>query len=234
MKKFTLTFALSCVLCALGYAGPERYSEKDKEIMQPAPPPCEWYRTTELNFSMWGAFAFTENDGSRDSRALINFHEANEGADIHEFDLGHLSNDRFLARDESWGGGASFKYFFCRYIGVGVEGYALAANDTVGGALGNLTLRYPIGCSRLAPYVYGGIGGAFGGTHTVLAEFPEDIFHVADRDNDDNAVLAGEVGGGLEFRFTRHIGVMADFSWHFLEGPDNNFGMARSGLTFSF
>jgi hypothetical protein len=234
MKTIALTLTLCCALCAPIFAGAERYSGKDKEVMQPAPPPCEWYRNTELNVSVWGAFAFPGNDGSRDSRALINFHETFEGTDTHEFDLGHLSNDRFLARDQNWGGGASFKYFFCKYIGVGVEGYALSANDTVGGALGTLTLRYPIGCSRFAPYIFGGVGGAFGGTHTVLTEFPEEFFHTGDVDNDDDAVLEGEVGGGLEFRFTRHIGIMADFSWHFLEGPDNNFGMVRSGLTFAF
>jgi len=89
--------------------------------MQPAPPPCEWYRTNEVTVSVWGAFAFPGNDDSRDSRELIRFHEANEGADIHEFDLGHLSNDRFLARDQSWGGGGSIKYFFCKYIGIGVD-----------------------------------------------------------------------------------------------------------------
>jgi hypothetical protein len=234
MKKGVLTFTICCALGAPLFAGTERYSGKDKEIMQPAPPPCEWYRNTELDVSIWGAFAFPGNDGSRDSRTLLNFHEAFEGADNHEFDLGHLSRDRFLARDQNWGGGASFKYFFCKYIGVGVEGYALSANDTVGGALGTLTLRYPIGCSRFAPYIFGGIGAAFGGTHTVLAEVPEDFFRTRDVDNEDDAVLEGEVGGGLEFRFTRQIGIMADFSWHFLEGPDNNFGMVRSGLTFAF
>ena len=234
MKKFILTSAISCVFCALAWAGTERYSGKDKEIMQPAPPPCEWYRTNEVNVSVWGAFAFPGNDDSRNSRELIIFHETNEGTDTHEFDLGHLSNDRFLARDQSWGGGGSIKFFFCKYIGIGVEGYALAAHDTVGGALGTLTLRYPIGCSRFAPYIFGGIGGAFGGSHTVLAEFPEEVFHVSDVDHDEDAVLAGEAGGGLEYRFTRHIGIMADFSWHFLDGPNNNFGMVRSGVTFAF
>jgi opacity protein-like surface antigen len=233
MKKFVLTLTIFCVACALASAGTERYSGKDKEIMQPAPPPCEWYRTTEWDVSIWGAFAFPSNDGSRNSRDLIRFHENNEGADNHEGDLGHLSNDRFLARDQNWGGGGSFKFFFCKYIGVGVEGYALAANNTVGGALGTLTLRYPIGCSRFAPYVFGGIGGAFGGTHTVLSEFPEEVFHTSDVDNDDS-VLAGEVGAGLEYRFTRHIGVIADFSWNFLDGPNNDFGMVRSGLNFAF
>jgi hypothetical protein len=233
MKKIALTIAISFASSAAVFSGPEQYSGKDKEVMQPAPPPCEWYRNNELEVAVWGAFAFPGNDGSRDSHELISFHEAHEGADNHEFDLAHLSKDRFLARDENWGGGASFKYFVCKYIGIGVEGYGLAANDTVGGVLGTLTLRFPIGCSRLAPYVFGGFGGAFGGTHTVLAEGPEEVFHIGDV-SDDDAVLDGEAGGGLEFRFTRHMGMMADFGWHFLEGTHNNFGMVRSGLTFAF
>jgi hypothetical protein len=28
--------------------------------------------------------------------------------------------------------------------------------------------------------------------------------------------------------------VMADFSWNVVNGPRNNFGMVRSGLTFAF
>jgi hypothetical protein len=27
---------------------------------------------------------------------------------------------------------------------------------------------------------------------------------------------------------------MSDFSWNVVNGPDNNFGMARSGITFAF
>jgi hypothetical protein len=44
----------------------------------------------------------------------------------------------------------------------------------------------------------------------------------------------GQFGGGLEVRFTRHIGWLNDFSWNVVNGPHNNFGMARSGLNFSF
>jgi hypothetical protein len=44
----------------------------------------------------------------------------------------------------------------------------------------------------------------------------------------------GQVGAGLEIRLTPHIGWMSDFSWNVVNGPDNNFGMARSGVTFAF
>lgn len=234
MKRFVLTLAILCAFSALAYSGTERYSGKDKEIMQPAPPPCEWYRGNEWDISIWGAFAFPENDGRLNPTDVANFHETHEGLDNHEENVGRVSNDRFLNKDDAWGGGADVKYFFCKYIGIGVEGYGLAARDTAGGALGTLTLRYPIGCSRFAPYIFGGFGGAFGGSEGILSEGPtEDIFTERNINRDDS-LLEGQVGGGLEIRFTRHVGIMADFSWHFLDKSDNNFGMARSGVTFAF
>ena len=45
---------------------------------------------------------------------------------------------------------------------------------------------------------------------------------------------AGEFGAGFEVRITRHVGWMNDFSWNVVDGPKNNFGMARSGLIFAF
>jgi hypothetical protein len=34
----------------------------------------------------------------------------------------------------------------------------------------------------------------------------------------------GQLGAGLEIRFTPHIGWMSDFSWNVVNGQDNNFG----------
>jgi hypothetical protein len=44
----------------------------------------------------------------------------------------------------------------------------------------------------------------------------------------------GQVGGGIEVRFTPHIGWVSDFSWNFVNGPNNNFGMVRTGVNFAF
>lgn len=237
MKRFlalTFIFVAAAGLTQVASAGPEQYSGKEMKQVA-APLPCEWYRGNEWDISVWGAFAFPGNTGTNDPIDVANFHELHEGLDNHEDNVGRISRDRWLNRDEVWGGGLDFKYFFCKYVGVGVEGYGLAAHNFVGGALGTLTLRYPIGCTRWAPYIFGGIGASFNGSETVLAEdnFDEDIFTERQRQRNDT-LLEGEVGGGLEYRFTRHIGIMADFSWHFLERPDNDFGMARSGITFNF
>ena len=50
----------------------------------------------------------------------------------------------------------------------------------------------------------------------------------------DQATVRVTPDGGLEVRVTPHIGIIGDFSWNVLDGPHNNFGMARTGLTFAF
>ena len=88
--------------------------------------------------------------------------------------------------DHAWGGGADIKYFFMRYFGVGIEGFGLNAKRNtfdidfrpldgvffgekgsderiVGSIMGTFTLRYPIPCSRFAPYVWAGGGAIFNG-----------------------------------------------------------------------
>ena len=118
------------IVASAAFAGGETYSSKDTKSATPQPF-CDWYANQEWNASLWGTYAFTGND---------------------------WPDDRYLAVDHMWGGGADIKYFFARYFGIGAEGYGLNARDTVGSALGTLTLRYPIPCSRFAPYIYAGGG----------------------------------------------------------------------------
>src|SRR5713101_4068429 len=69
MKKLTLTFcalfALVVVAPALYADGPEP-SSKAKEVMQPAPPVCDFYRAHEWDLSIWGAYAFAADTGRND------------------------------------------------------------------------------------------------------------------------------------------------------------------------
>jgi hypothetical protein len=171
--------------------------------------------------------------------------------------------DKYLGGDHAWGGGIDVKYFFHRYFGIGVEGFVLNAHRgaafdlesdgvtfiherrsetrAVGEFLGTFTLRYPILCSRFAPYVWAGGGVIWGGGErdeiifdgflgTGETEVP--LFHTVHHSDTTEAV--GQFGGGLEFRFTPHIGWINDFSWNVVNGPNNDFGMVRTGLTFAF
>jgi hypothetical protein len=229
MKKSALAFL---ILLSLGFAvqgGAESYSGKDKEIKQVVPPPCpEWYRDTEWNVGIWGTYLFTA--------------EAWEG-------------DEYIQSDHAWGGGLDAKYFFHRYFGIGIEGWMVEANrlvpefndfgpgplvdtsfhDTraIGSVKGTFTFRYPIKCSRFAPYVWGGIGVIFGGGESETLDFlpNEDIVTVH---HDGDPELMGQIGGGFEIRLTPHIGIINDFSWNFVAHDNSDFGMVRSGINFAF
>jgi hypothetical protein len=239
MKKSTLILLLMCFLSPLIDAGTETYF--GKEMKQVAPPPCpEWYADREFNVGIWGTYVFTGND---------------------------WRDDRYIEADHAWGGGIDVKYFFCRYFGIGIEGWVVDArrafddvddiitpldpffsartaheSRAVGSVLGTLTLRYPIPCTRFAPYLFAGGGGIFGGgekTHLVFEEVrgrgsPLPLTRVRTRQGDSETEVIGQFGGGVEVRITPHIGWINDFSWNVVNGSNNNFGMVRSGLNFAF
>ena len=206
MKKLLLLFAAVTIVASAAFAGGETYSGKEMKQSAAPQPFCDWYANQEWNASLWGTYAFTGSD---------------------------WPDDRYLAVDHAWGGGGDFKFFFARYFGIGVEGFGLNARDTVAGALGTLTLRYPIPCSRFAPYVYVGGGGVFNGSEIENhgEEDDPDFFRTT---HSADAKVVGQFGGGLEIRLTPHIGIIHDFNWNVIEGHDNNFGMVRTGISFAF
>ena len=269
MKKLTLTF---CALFALlvvapAYAdGPERYSGKEKEVMQPAPPTCDLYRAHEWDLDIWGAYAFAADTGQFDVpnddpfspqpdidafTFNINFPPANPfgifigGQQIdnpnERVNIGQVSKNQLFARDDAWGGGVDMKYFWSRYFGAGVEAVGLAAKTNfAGGGLLTLTARYPFG--RFAPYVTGGLGFLEGGAtlykyfhekHTYGPSsnpaappgnfvLSEKEYWTVDPVYNHHARMLGQIGAGLEFRMTCHVGLMADVTWNFVFGQEDH------------
>src|SRR2546423_1501554 len=170
MKNITGSLCVFAAMASFAFAGTEYTG--GKEMRQTAVQEECWYGDTELNVSLWGTYAFAGTD------------QGHIGAP--GFFLGDDLGDRYLQADHAWGGGLDIKYFWHKYFGFGIEGFGLDAKRTefsftgapppaafafsktddsrlIGAALGTLTLRYPIGCSRFAPYVFGGFGGIFNG-----------------------------------------------------------------------
>ena len=225
MKKLTLSLCAAIAMASAALAG-ETYSKESKSV---APAPCpQWYADNEFNLTLSGVYAFTGEEWERDA---------------------------YLGVDHAWGGSLDAKYFVHRYFGFGVQGTFLATNtsdiiengftrvrvdsddrDLVGMVLGTFTLRFPISCSRFAPYVWGGGGGIFGGGRD--HEFrlnPAQPLGIERREfSADESRVMGQVGGGFEVRFTPHCGWTNDFSWNIVSGSNNNFGMARTGINFAF
>ena len=239
MRKITLSVIASATIVSAALAGTEF---SGKEIRQTAAAPAEcWYADNEWNVSLWGTYALTGTES--------------RGVGVADVLLGDIGGDRYLETDHAWGGGGDVKYFWHRYFGLGVEGFVLDAkrirfdfNGTptpggfvftkdedrraIGSVLGTLTLRYPIGCSRFAPYAWAGGGAIFGGGERDRVVSTGAILTTDHSEGESKAM--GQFGGGIEVRITRHIGWTNDFSWNVVDGPHNNFGMVRSGLTFAF
>src|SRR6478736_6313524 len=242
-------------LSDLSYSRSGKDSGKEMKQVAYVPPCPQWYGDREWNVNLFGTYAFTNTEFAPNPSLVDIVQSTSEGGPV----LG--TYDRYIGGDHAWGGGGGDKYFFCRYAGIGVEGFALDAtkpgfnifedqsvpilikqrishNRVVGAVLGTLTLRYPIPCTRLAPYAWGGVGAIFGGGERdqLHTQGPPDAFLVnaqTDHFGSETKVLT-QFGAGLEIRFARHIGWTNDLSFGIIDGPRNNFGMIRSGLNFAF
>jgi len=225
MKKTTTILLALAALAMPALAGTETYSNKNTQSVSTECP--QWYADNEFNLTLSGAYAFTANS---------------------------YRNDQYLGVDHAWGGSIDAKYFFHRYFGLGVQGTLLSVNGrdfsddgffridgnedrhAVGTALGTFTLRFPITCSRFAPYVWGGGGGIFGGghNHDFVLDSTAPLGVIRREFHESNAKTMAQVGAGFEVRITPHIGWTNDFSWNIVSGSHNNFGMARTGVNFAF
>jgi len=110
------------------------------------------------------------------------------------------------------GGGIGVNYFFARYFGVGYEA-AWYSNDGVAEhmPLGfNFFLRYPICKWNVATYFMAGTGGAW----------------------DGEALAYGNVGGGIEYRFSKNFGIFVDSRYFY--GGTGNVANLRSGIRLAF
>lgn len=226
MKKLTLCLCALTLAGSAALAGTETYLKESKATVAPECP--QWYADNEFNVSLSGVYAATGNE---------------------------WREDQYLGVDHAWGGAIDAKYFIHRYFGFGVQGTILSVKDNeiidngfsrfqtngddrhaVGSVLGTFTLRFPIGCSRFAPYVWLGGGAIFGGGRSseILVD-PASPFGIVRREfNQSDTKGIGQVGGGLEYRFTPHLGLITDVSWNVVSGAKNNFGMARTGINIAF
>ena len=249
MKK---SFLLIVTLTAFALSA--RAGEPSSKAMAPAP--CSsFYADNEWDLNIWGTYVFTDTDYAPNLWLVDITQSTSEGNP----DVG--TYDKYIGNDHAWGGGGDIKYFFHRYFGVGIEGMGLSAhkggydisedptvplftrqrtkNDRgIGAGLGTFTIRYPIACTRFAPYGWAGVGAIFGGGESdqLVTHGPADACDVFahTRHFGSNTRLLGQFGFGLEVRLTPHIAWTNDLSWGVIDGPDNNFTAIRSGLNFAF
>lgn len=132
-------------------------------------------------------------------------------ASLGKYTLEHPSNAR-VRHNTQLGAGLGLSYFITRNLGIGADVYSENTTGAlVDSASANLILRLPLGKSGFAPYVFGGGGRQF----------------------DMAQAWFGQVGGGMEYRFTPHVGAFVDVRG-VLPDETKYYGVGRLGVRFAF
>jgi Outer membrane protein beta-barrel domain len=180
-----------------------------KEVAAPPPPlPTSYFRSNEFSLGVFGSYG-----------------------------VGFYDNHRAIG-DHAWGGGVDGQYFPLQpYLGVSIEGdfFNEVPRDRFGQTVtGNVILRYPLDLKfpsvHLAPYIFGGVGGIFNEDNTFTRPFGASVHH-GNHNHDD---VLGDAGGGLEYRFTPHIGLFTDVRYDWVNGPRNDYMLTRFGVRYAF
>lgn len=116
------------------------------------------------------------------------------------------------------GGNLGLNYFLTKYFGVGIDDSlggcvgGKGANGAIDNLQGQLIGRLPIESLHLAPYGMVGGGATWG---------------------NNRGQGNGNVGGGLEYRINRSVGLFGDYRW--LYGGNNlSENLFRAGVRFVF
>lgn len=184
------------------------------------------FRDEEFQFDLYGLGAFYRSAEGNFAGSLA----------------GTGRNSRQFSGRPGWGAGLGASYFFQRFVGIGVEQDLFGRTD--GGfrrgdfgyvrwaTIGNLFFRYPIETWRIAPYAMLGGGAMYGNT-------PNNTVN-AGRGRQANYRLSGQgfghVGGGLEWRLIRNLGVFSDARYLFsgVEGLPDDQLLWRFGVRLAF
>ncbi len=165
---------------------------------------------TALTLSFAGTTAKTFTQPVNEPEALFRSGEIQLDA----YFAGVAESDGFLP---GWGGGVGVNYFFTKFFGVGVEQDVFGKK---GGSLAHwgtsahLFARYPIESLRLAPYALVGGGACYAAGLTGHG--------------------SGDVGGGLEYRFTRNVGLFGEARYFYSSELPRDSVIYRTGFRFAF
>jgi len=250
MKRFiALAVAAVASQSVATFAGEPVVSSK--AVVQPAPPPPEYFRPNEWDIGAFATYATGTGENPTGTRVTDGFTTT-------------LSGETTFS---GWGGGMDFTYYFpWKYAGIRFQGAGVSlstgtftvtesfqgvrtasrtgsVNTAAGIITSDIILRLPLdefwSGVHLAPYGFVGFGAIFGGGggHTINTQFPELNARFNSVSRGVQSRPLGNVGGGFEYRFTPHIGVFAEAGYNFIDHNgrgSNNFIQTNFGLRYAF
>jgi hypothetical protein len=243
----TVVAALSQAVAA--FAGPEA-----KQVLAPAPPPPpEYFRPNEFDigaFATWVDFPNSRNVGG-------SVHGWGGGMDFTYWFPWKYAGVRFQGTGLDLQSGIGHTSRTTDIFGNTVTVHGGGGSIAAGVINADVLLRLPLDdfwpCVHLAPYVFGGFGGIFvggGGEGRAVSETVI-VSNVAGtqsravtitgrrintlRNNIGTDRVLGRIGGGLEYRFTPHIGIFTEAAYVIPNGASNNFVQFNFiGLRYAF
>jgi len=255
MRKVALTVAVIASQAVVSFAGPP----PPKEVVPvPPPPPQSYFRPNEFDIGAFGTYATGTGNNPTGTRVRdVSF----PPFPTQTFTT-TLSGEATVTG--WGGGMDFTYYFPWKYLGVRFQGAGLSlstgnftitenlngvreasrsgsVSTSAGVITTDLILRLPLDDFwpgfHLAPYGFGGFGAIFagGGGSTINTRFPElnARFNEAATGNVRGRPI-GNIGGGLEYRFTPHWGIFAEAGYNIVDGPNNNFVQTNFGFRFAF
>ena len=233
------------------FAGEPVVSSKQVIVPAPAPPP-EFFRPNEFDIGAFGTYATGVGSGENAGK----LHGWGGGMDFTYWFPWKYAGVRFQGAGLSISGGGG-----SRTKTVVVPGFAPVSVTGGGGSVAagvitaDLMLRLPLDDFwpnvHLAPYTYTGFGGILLGGGGEGRSFSETVTLTNSagvsrqvtftgkransiRNNFGSDRVLGHVGGGLEYRFTPHIGIFGEVGFDFPNGSSNNFVQINFGLRYAF
>ena len=253
-KSIVLAVILSLSHTIGAFAGPEEPSKQ--VIAPPAPPPPEYFRPNEFDIGAFASWAEGTGSGSHESGGKL--HGWGGGMDFTYWFPWKYAGVRFQGAgyDVSSNNGQQTREVTLVPGFTPTRTVTTGNNSVAAGVINSdFLLRLPLDDFwpgvHLAPYAFGGFGGIFAGgggqgrsfsetfTVTNSAGVTKDVtFHgrVKNALNQDfaNSRVLGRIGGGLEYRFTPHIGLFTEASYVFPEGGHDFVQFNFIGLRYAF
>jgi hypothetical protein len=256
MKKIIVLTVVAIASQAVAiFAGEPVVSSKEVIAPPPPVPPPEFFRPNEFDIGAFGTFAQGVGSGGH------HLHGWGGGMDFTYWFPWKYAGIRFQGAGLNISGGGGTRSRTVTFPD-GETATVTGGGGSVGAGVvtGDFMLRLPLDDFwpnvHLAPYFFAGFGGIFvgspgNGDHTFVERtvfvsrtqgapanqpvtFTGRGLNRLQQDFPGGSQILGHVGGGLEYRFTPHIGIFGEVGYVFPNLSNNNFVQTNFGLRFAF
>ena len=257
MKRLIALTVVAVVSQAVATFAGEPVVSSKQVVAPPPPPPPEFFRGNEFDIGAFGSYSEGINEHGNNGFRL---HGWGGGMDFTYWFPWKYAGVRFQGAgyNVTTSNGQQ-----TREVTL-VPGFTPTRTVTAGGgsvAAGvinaDFLLRLPLDDFwpgvHLAPYAFGGFGGIFVGSEGESRSVSQTFTITNDTTGETrtetltgrranqlqskftNSRVLGRIGGGLEYRFTPHIGIFTEAAYVFPDGSGNNFVQINFvGLRYAF